>query len=41
MAGSASGQATAFSARLQGFDSPTRYQAIGVYTATFLSSKQA
>jgi hypothetical protein len=48
MAGSASGKAAAFSARRQGFDSPTRCEAgrrtppraVGVSTVTCLSSKQ-
>ena len=40
MAGSANGQAGAFSAHRQGFDSPTRCDAVGVSTVTCLSSKQ-
>jgi hypothetical protein len=39
MAGSASGEAAGFSARRQGFDSPTRY-AIEVLAVTFLASTQ-
>jgi hypothetical protein len=39
MAGSANGQAVWFSARKQGFNSPTRCHAVEVFTATRHSSK--